>query len=126
MHYIVLFAHGSPVEEANETIARLARQVEERRVADFVLHAFLAPARPTVAEAFEAAAVRGATRITVMPYFLTLGVHLRRDLPALIDEQRRRFPRLEIRVAEPLESYPGMVDAVVECVRAAGGDKVRE
>ena len=117
MTAVVLFAHGSPVTEANDGVAALARAVAERLVDGFVLPAFLDPAKPNLGDAVAEAVARGSSRIVVMPYFLTMGLHLRRDLPVLIEEQRARFPRVEILVTESLEGHPGMAEAVAGRVR---------
>ena len=119
MTAVLLFAHGSPVAEANEGIATLARQVAERLGAGFVLPAFLDSSPPDLGMAMEEAVRRGARRVVIMPYFLTMGLHLRRDLPVLVARQRARFPGLEILVSDSLEGLPGMVDAVADRVREA-------
>lgn len=116
---VVLFAHGSPVPEANQGITELAREVGARTGAAFVTAAFLDSAPPDLGAALAQAVERGVHRIVIMPYFLTMGLHLRRDLPRLVAEQRARFPALEILVSESLEAYPGMADAVVGRVREA-------
>ncbi len=116
---VILFAHGSPVAEANQGVAALARQVAEKLEAEFVTAAFLDSAPPDLGAALAEAARRGVSRVVVMPYFLTMGLHLRRDLPRLMAEQRARFPQLEIIVSESLEGYPGMVEAVLGRVREA-------
>ncbi len=116
---VVLFAHGSPVAEANQGVAALARRVAESMNAEFVTAAFLDSAPPDLGAAVAEAQRRGITRVVVMPYFLTLGLHLRRDLPRLVAEQRARFPQLEILVTESLEGYEGMAEAVLRRVREA-------
>ncbi len=119
MTTVILFAHGSPVPEANQGIAALARRVEESMPGGVVLPAFLDSAQPDLGAAVAEAVRRGASRLVVMPYFLTVGLHLRRDLPLLIAEQRARFPQVEILVSESLEGYAGMAEAVVGRVREA-------
>ncbi len=75
--------------------------------------------RPTLADAVERLAARGAGKILVVPYFLTLGIHLQRDLPAMVDELARSHGELEIRVTPPLDGDPGLVRILVE--RAISG-----
>jgi sirohydrochlorin ferrochelatase len=41
----------------------------------------------------------------VLPYFLTLGIHLQRDLPKLIGELSREYG-IPIRVSDPLDGHP--------------------
>lgn len=116
---VVLFAHGSPVPEANEGIVALAGRVAAATGAGFVTAAFLDSAQPDLGAALAEAVSRGVRRVVIMPYFLTMGLHLRRDLPRLVAEQRARFPQLEILVSESLEGFPGMAEAVVDRVRQA-------
>ena len=120
---VVLFAHGSPVAEANEGVAALARRVaaslDAGIAAEFVTAAFLESAQPDLGAAIAEADRRGLRRVVIMPYFLTLGLHLRRDLPRLVAQQRARFPRMEILVSESLEGYEGMAEAIASRVRQA-------
>ncbi len=66
--------------------------------------AFLETA-PRLNEAVAALAASGAEEILVLPYFLTLGIHLQRDLPVLVDALAREFA-MAIRVAPPLDGHP--------------------
>ena len=72
---VILFAHGSPVPEANQGIAALARRVQESMPGGVVLPAFLDSAQPDLGAAVAEAVRRGASRLVVMPYFLTVGLH---------------------------------------------------
>ena len=127
MTAVILFAHGSPVPEANQGIAELASRVQEDMPGAVVLPAFLDSTQPDLGATVAEAVGRGASRLVVMPYFLTVGLHLRRDLPRLIAEQRVRFPQVEILVSESLEGYAGMAGAVADRVREAlnGAEEVR-
>jgi len=115
---IIVFAHGSPVAEANEEVARLAEEVS-RRAGCPARAAFLEVAQPNLEAAVSEAARAGARRIVVVPYFLTMGVHVRRDLPRLLAEQQARFPSVDIRAAQSLEGYPGMADALLDRAQEA-------
>ena len=53
--------------------------------------AFLEGGEPNLNGAARELAARGATRVLVIPYFLTLGLHLQRDLPKLIAQARRKI-----------------------------------
>ena len=63
------------------------------------------------------AVAAGARRIVVVPYFLTMGVHVLRDLPRLIAEQQALFPEVELRVGQSLEGYPGMTQVILDRVQ---------
>ncbi|MGH9342298.1 MAG: sirohydrochlorin chelatase [Terriglobia bacterium] len=115
---IVLFAHGSRVEEANEGVRLLAKQVQDSGGFARVRAAFLELGQPDLKGAIAEAVGAGIHRIIVMPYFLTLGVHLRRDLPELLARERESHPGVEFIVSEPLDGHPAMPSLVAERIRA--------
>jgi sirohydrochlorin ferrochelatase len=124
---IVLFAHGSRVEEANAGVRELAREVERRGPYRYVRPSFLELAPPDLASAVHEAAAAGFKRIVVIPYFLTPGLHLRRDLPTMVRSEKRRFPELEIVVGQPLEGHPLMASMILERIHdALGGPPPRD
>ena len=55
----------------------------------------------------------------LLPYFLSAGIHVRRDLSAIRDRLAERFPRVEFRLAEPLGRHPLLIEVVCDRVRAA-------
>jgi sirohydrochlorin ferrochelatase len=113
----VIFAHGSPIESANEAVRMVAAQME-RRGGVLVAAAFLEGGQPDLHGAVESLAGR-VSRIVVVPYFLTLGLHLQRDLPRLAEEVRRAHPKIEIEVTPPLDGHPAMVDVLLARAREA-------
>jgi sirohydrochlorin ferrochelatase len=111
---VILFAHGSRVEEANQGVHDLARQVEEGGPYPFVRAAFLELAHPDLTEAVALAAAACLNRLIVIPYFLTLGIHLQRDLPNLIAPLKRKYPQLRIEAGKSLEGHPKMPAIILE------------
>lgn len=107
---IVIFAHGSSIESANDSVRTIADSIRRESGFDLVETAFLEQGRPDLAGALEAAVAQGATRVVVVPYFLTLGIHLQRDLPNIVSGLERIHKGVEIRVAPPLEGHPALVD----------------
>jgi sirohydrochlorin ferrochelatase len=52
--------------------------------------------------------------VLVIPFFLTMGIHLQRDLPHLIAPLRKKYPGLEIEVAQSLEGHPLLESIILE------------
>jgi sirohydrochlorin ferrochelatase len=118
---IAIFAHGSSVASANEAVRAVADRVARQGGFQLVEAAFLEQASPDLAEAVARLAARGASRILVVPYFLTLGLHLQRDLPRIVADISSIQPGVEIRVTPPLDGHPAMEQALIE--RARDGEK---
>ena len=116
---LVIFAHGSSVAEANEAVARVTERMAVEGGYSLVETAFLEMAEPDLREAVARLAARGADRIVVIPYFLTLGIHLRRDLPRIVEELAGVYQGVRIDVTEPLDGHPSLVGILLERAQAA-------
>ena len=110
----IVFAHGSSVESANQAVRAVALEVFQRGGYPVVEAAFLEGGRPDLPEAVTGLAAQGLARVVVIPYFLTLGLHLQRDLPRLIDDLKLLNPHLDIEVTPPLDAHPALIDALLD------------
>jgi sirohydrochlorin ferrochelatase len=110
----IIFAHGSRVETANDGVRLVTAEFITRGGIDLAETAFLELAEPDLSGAVDRLATAGATEICVLPYFLTLGMHLQRDLPKLAAEAAARHPSLEIKIAPPLHGHAGLAGILLE------------
>lgn len=108
-----MFAHGSTVESANDAVRAVTSRMARRGGYDLVETAFLEGGKPDLMTAAETLIQRGARRIVVLPYFLTLGTHLKRDLPRLVAEIRQVHPEIEMQVTPPLDGHPALEQILV-------------
>jgi sirohydrochlorin ferrochelatase len=118
---IVVFGHGSRVETANEAVRSVARDLARSGGFLHVEAAFLELGQPDMEGAVVRLRSAGVRQIVIIPYFLTLGTHLERDLPAIVRAIGERHPDLELRVTPPLDGHPGLVRILID--RAAGALK---
>ena len=116
---IIVFAHGSRVESANEAVRAVAGELARAGPFDYVESAFLELGQPDLAGAIEKLTGLGVLRIVVIPYFLTAGTHLERDLPRILEHISSNYNNLEILVAPPLDCHPAMVQILLDRARAA-------
>ena len=101
------------METANEAVRRVASDFAGQRADALVESAFLEGGKPDLDGAIAALVARGANEICVLPYFLTLGLHLQRDLPKLVADAQARHSLVAIRVAPPLDGHPGLTDILL-------------
>lgn len=74
------------------------------------------PDLPTQAQILEN---HGCGRIVIMPYFLYNGVHIEKDIPALLAELKMRYPHLDFVLQPTLENDPAMERLVLERLQDA-------
>ncbi|MGA7238695.1 MAG: CbiX/SirB N-terminal domain-containing protein [Bryobacteraceae bacterium] len=114
---IILFAHGSRIESANDAVRKVAAELARAGGFPVVEASFLELGKPDLASAVAAVTATGARSVTVIPYFLTLGTHLERDLPRLIEGIALANPGLDIRVTPPLDGHPALVQVLLDRAR---------
>ena len=120
---IVIFAHGSSVETANEAVRRVAADFAHQGGFEHVEPAFLEKGIPDLAGAVRLLAARGIRDVHVLPYFLTLGIHLQRDLPAMVAAVEAELPGVTVTVAPPLDGHPAMIAVLLDRARQALGER---
>jgi len=111
---IIVFAHGSSVESANESVRALTRSLAEMGNYPLTETAFLELGQPDLPAAVARVVEKGARRIIVVPYFLTLGIHLRRDLPRIVESISTMYDGLSIHVTDPLDGHPALPRILLE------------
>ena len=116
---LIVFAHGSSVASANQAVEKVATDMADAGGYEICETAFLEAARPDLKEAVARLTAKGVDRIVVLPYFLTLGIHLKRDLPRIVDELLLIHQGVEIEVTEPLDGHPALKEILLDRARKA-------
>jgi sirohydrochlorin cobaltochelatase len=120
---IILFSHGSVLCGAGENLREIAERLRERQENNgqkrIVEVGYLNYSEPRFEEAFARCVEQGATRVTVVPYFLVAGKFVKVDLPREIDRVRQNFPGVEVHVAEAMKDHAALCDGLLDCARRA-------
>ena len=111
---LIVFAHGSRVPEANQAVVAVAESAAAQAGFERKRAAFLELAEPDLKTAVTELAAEGARRIVVAPYFLVMGVHLRDDLPRLLDEAAAQVPGVQVFAGEQLGGHPLLAGVLAE------------
>lgn len=114
---IIVFGHGSSVTSANEAVKAVAAAAARAAGWEAYETAFL-EANPRLDQAVSHLASTGIDNILVLPYFLTLGIHLQRDLPRLVEDLEREYG-VSIQVAPPLDGHPELSRILVDRAQEA-------
>lgn len=116
---IIVFAHGSRIEPANQAVRAVAAELARSGPYQHVVAAFLELGQPDLETAALELSKRGIRRLVIIPYFLTLGMHLERDLPRIVERISNNLSQLEISVSPPLDGHPGLLQVLLDRAREA-------
>ncbi|MCY4420921.1 MAG: CbiX/SirB N-terminal domain-containing protein [Gammaproteobacteria bacterium] len=100
MDALLLIAHGSREQSANDEVRSLTRTLEQNLGQTFgwIDCAFLELAEPCIAKGIDACIRNGASNITVLPYFLAAGRHVTVDIPAELEKAKLANPHVQLKV----------------------------
>ena len=112
-----MIAHGSRQASANDDLHELAARLSSQGTYPIVEPSFLELAEPELLGGGRRCVELGATRVLMIPYFLSEGVHLRRDLTAARDELNRRHLDVQFILGSPLGPHPLLDQLVAERIR---------
>ena len=117
---ILLIAHGSRRKEANDELLQLAEALRRRRPEMIVEPAFLELAEPTIPEGARRCVERGASNVQLLPYFLSPGMHVSRDLAGYREQFERAYPGVTFAVCRPLGSHPQIIELLLDLLEEPG------
>lgn len=121
MHGILLFAHGARDPAWARPFEAIAAHLRAQHSVGPVALSFLELMTPRLPEAAADMVRAGCQRITVVPVFLGGGGHVRRDLPALLDQLRADYPGVEVVCTAALGELDAIHRALAEAALALAG-----
>ena len=107
----ILFAHGSRDPQWRIPFEDILKKMQALSSAPTSL-AFLECMTPTLEQAIDEMVETGLKQITVIPVFLAVGSHVRKDLPILLETSRSAHPALSIQATEAIGEQTEIQQAI--------------
>lgn len=118
---LILLAHGARDPAWAGPFEAVVARMRERAPGARVRLAFLELMVPSLDAAGEALATEGCTRVDVVPAFLGMGGHVRRDVPAQLDALRARHPAVAWTLHPALGETPHVIAALADAALVLAG-----
>ena len=111
---VILLAHGARDPSWATPFEAVAARVRERAPEAIVELAFLELMAPTLEAAAAALVARGCTHVAVVPAFLGMGGHVRRDVPAQVAQLRDAHSNVAWILHDALGETPHVIAALAD------------
>ena len=111
---VILLAHGARDPAWSEPFEAVRRRIEAIAPDLPVALAYLDFMKPDLAGAARDLVARGCRAITVVPAFLGVGGHVRRDVPALCAAVTHEHAGVAVDIANPLGEDVAVQDAMAK------------
>lgn len=117
---IIILSHGSRSPEALVTVRKLKDMVEQAGGFEVVEAASLQFNQPDLPAVLGDMAARGMQKVIVVPLFLYMGLHMKRDIPEILEEQKNLYPGMEIIMAKNIGADKKLAEIVLDRIRGVG------
>ncbi len=115
MKGILIVDHGSQKREANDMLRVMADLIHTMAGPGVVVrYAHMELADPDIAAGFSSCVQAGATDVTVFPYMLSPGRHSTADIPRIVANVARAFPKVSFSVTPAFGLHEKLAEVVLE------------
>lgn len=119
MKGILILAHGSRENETENTMNKISEMVHTRLPEILIETAYLQFRKINLAAGLNRLIEKGVDDITVVPYFLFDGLHIREDIPAEIDNFLKDRPEVKVKMGKTLGTDERLADILADRIRQA-------
>jgi sirohydrochlorin ferrochelatase len=116
---VIVFTHGSRLQEGNDIMVRLVEKLRARLGHEFVEPCFMELGQPDIPTAIDKLVARGCNHIFGYAFFLVPGKHLQEDIPAIIEQALKKHPGVTYEISEPMMDDPALLDLVEKRIERA-------
>lgn len=122
---LIIFAHGSREPAWAKPFERIRALIQRDRPNVVVELAYLELMQPTLLTVIDRLHGQKVAHITVAPAFLAPGGHVSRNLPDLVQQARRMYPSMTIRLLPSFGESDELLDTIAEWVAGKVRSKER-
>ena len=119
MQGILILAHGSREKSTENTLHEVVAMLKARSPECVIETAYLQFSDVNLEVGLDKLATQGIKNITVIPYFLFDGVHIREDIPAELAEYRKNNSDIKISMGKTLGAHHKLAEILLERVKEA-------
>ena len=111
---VLIVSHGSRSKDAVAEFHQVVEAVSSRYKTTEVKGAFMELSQPDIPAVVKELSETGVTDITVIPYFLFMGNHIKHDIPEILNEQKAIYPHLNFEFGRPIGFEPLLSDILIQ------------
>lgn len=117
MKGILILAHGSREVATEDTLKEVVSQLKTMVDVELLETAFLQFSEINLEKGLDNLVEKGANEITVIPYFLFEGVHIREDIPGEIEDYLKGKDKVKVTMGKTLGSDRRLAEILADRIK---------
>lgn len=114
---VLIVAHGSRVNDTENTMETIRTYVQQELGVEMIIEAYMEFRSVNIEAGVKKLIDQGADDIKIVPYFLFEGIHIREDIPNEIAEIRKKYPHVNIQFGRTLGADPRIAAVLADRIR---------
>lgn len=111
---LLVIGHGSRSNSAQNIFSEMIDLVREKANGfNIVEGCHMELCKPSISDTVEKLAADDIKEITMVPYFLYDGIHIKEDIPKIIEEISNKYKNINFKMAKPIGVEPVLADILV-------------
>ena len=114
---VIILNHGTRNKQAQESFNVFARTLREKFQAVIIEHASMELSEPSMPVIIKKLYESGKRDIVIVPFFLFSGMHIVKDIPEIIEEERQKYSDLKITFGKPIMPDNRLMDILYDRIK---------
>ena len=114
---VIVLNHGTRNIQAQEGFVVFVQTLKERFSAIVIEHASMELSEPRVSDVIKKLYESGTRNIAIVPFFLFSGMHIVKDIPGIIAEERQKYSGLKITFGKPLMPDERLQEIIIDRIK---------
>lgn len=111
---LLIVGHGSKSPEAQEIFSNMTELVASKGEYKTVRGAHMELAKPSIEDVVAEMNADGITEVIVVPYFLYKGIHIKEDIPEILEKLSNEYTNMTFKMADPIGYEPLLADILLK------------
>jgi len=118
MKGVLIVGHGSRRKETELVLKSVVDKVRQKLSGTPTEIAYMEFGEPNIPAGLNALVEIGVDEIVVVPYFLFDGVHIRDDIPQILEDYKKVNPNIKLKMGNPLGEDPRLAEILIDRIEA--------
>lgn len=112
---LLVIGHGSRSNSAQTIFSEMIDIVREKAEGyNIVEGCHMELCKPSIPETVDKLVDNEVSEITMVPYFLYNGIHIKEDIPKIVEELSNKYQNVNFKMARPIGVEPVLADILVD------------
>ena len=116
MKAVLLVSHGSYSPKTKQEVALMVDELKASTGIKIFEYAFMEIEKPDIPTGIDICIEKGAKEVLVLLNFLNSGRHVEKDIPAIVQGSKDKYPQIKISISQPVGQHQKIKDLFIDLI----------